>query len=149
MECSPRGTTLSFTFILNIAWKQSTQIHSISRIAGEGLWALRAFSGTLLVILPLQEDRTLPAITLAVGCKPWVYREGGLPHLLSIYQFGLEDTIKGHIVQNPHKDQGYLQPAHAAESTIWLDLDCFQGWCIPLTPWATFACVLPRSFSPG
>lgn len=39
MKCSPRGTTLSFTFILSIAWKQSIQILSISRIfAGGDLW---------------------------------------------------------------------------------------------------------------
>lgn len=77
MKCSPRGTTLSFTFILSIAWKWSVQIHFISRISGLLVRIYgklqRAFSGILLVILPLREDRALHAITLAVEYEAQVW----------------------------------------------------------------------------
>jgi len=42
----------------------------------------------------------------------------------TIEWFGLEGTFKGHLVQLPCNEQGYLQLDQVAQS----DLACFQEW---------------------
>ena len=42
--------------------------------------------------------------------------------------FGLEGTIKGHLVQSPCSEQGYLLLDQVAQSPVQPGLECFQGW---------------------
>jgi len=44
--------------------------------------------------------------------------------------FGLERTVRDHVVQRPCNEQGHLQPDQVAQSPIQPGLECFQGWGI-------------------
>ena len=44
--------------------------------------------------------------------------------------FGLEGTLRGHLVQPPWSEQGHLQLDQVAQSPVQPDLECFRGWGI-------------------
>ena len=47
-----------------------------------------------------------------------------------IEKFGLEGTLKSHLVLLPDNDQGHLQLDRFSQSPVKLGLECFQGWGI-------------------
>lgn len=109
---------MSFTFVLNIAWKWSVLIHAVSRILGLSVKIyerlLRAFSGALLVNHPLREDRAIHTIALAVaymGCTNPAYGNGVLPHLLFTR---LKDSVHDNKPQAPS-----VRVQHAVEVLLF------------------------------
>jgi len=42
--------------------------------------------------------------------------------------FGLEETIKGHLVQPPCNGQGHLPLDQVAQSPVQPNLECFYEW---------------------
>jgi len=44
--------------------------------------------------------------------------------------FGLEGTLKGHLLQLPCSEQGHLQTDQVAQSPVQPGLECFHGWDI-------------------
>ena len=56
-----------------------------------------------------------------------LYRFGQDNHR-TIESLELEETLKGHLVQLPCKEQGHLQLHQVSQNHIQSDLECLQGW---------------------